>query len=258
MTTLRRFWIEFEPGKQLWWLSEGVGVTGFDVRDCLAMVAELSIDGPLPPVHRITVDISLAEPLPVRSGRIGVPVWRGVWYPPRNLATGPVHDIDRRGAPFDYPAPVTQPRRARVDRILGTNNPWWHEIPHIDHLLWPLVQMHYACRGRGMRQSAPVVRDRCVADPTYGDMMREALDFMIAWQPTPEEWFDPTETRFADRRDLDEYLGAFRDYVSGERTEPIYPPGSEPLSPEEAVRRAMRVLVIGPPEPLDPPTESAG
>ncbi len=53
---------------------------------------------------------------------------------------------------------------------------------------------------------------------------------MIAWHPTPDEWLDPTETRFADQQDLDEYLRAFRDYLFGDRPEPIYLPAGERLS----------------------------
>ncbi|MFD6162342.1 hypothetical protein ACFWF7_39235 [Nocardia sp. NPDC060256] len=112
MTTMRRFWIEFDPQESFdarFW--QGVGVTGFDVRDCLSMVADLFPDGLLPPVHRITVDISLAEPLPVNPHYLGVPVWRGVWYPPVNLKTGPTRAVDRRGAPSDYPVPVTASHR---------------------------------------------------------------------------------------------------------------------------------------------------
>ncbi|WP_109530210.1 MULTISPECIES: hypothetical protein [Nocardia] len=253
MATLRRFWIELDL-PALSWLGQGIGVTAFDVRDCLSMVAELFGDEPMPPVRRITVDISLAEPPSVSRRYLGVSVWRGVWYPPQNLETGPNRDIDRRGAPVDYPTPVTQ-RRVRASETLRTKNTWWDEIPHIGNLLWPLVQMHNAENARRMRYDAPHVRTHCVADPTYGYMLREALDFMIAWQPTPDEWFDPTGIRFADQRDLEEYLRAFRDYVSGDRPEPIYPPGSEPLSPEEAVRRAMRNLVINPPEPEDLSTD---
>ncbi|MEV0708564.1 hypothetical protein [Nocardia aurea] len=227
MSTPRRFWIEFELEKRPSWLWQGIGVTGFDVRDCLSMVAaELFGDEPMPPVRRITVDISLAEPPPAGRGYLGVPVWRGVWYPPRNLVSGPTHDIDRRGAPFDYPTPVTGLPRVRASEILRTKTTWWDEIPHINDLLWPLVRMHDAKSVHGMRHNALHVRDRCVSGPTYGDMIREALDFMISWQPTPDEWFDPTEIRFADQRDLEEYLRAFRDYLSGDRPEPIYPPGS--------------------------------
>ncbi|MFI5500869.1 hypothetical protein ACIA5E_17555 [Nocardia asteroides] len=44
---------------------------------------------------------------------------------------------------------------------------------------------------------------------------------LIAWQPTPEEWFDPTGVRFAEQRDLDEYLRAFRDFLFGSRPDPL-------------------------------------
>ncbi|MCC3313993.1 hypothetical protein [Nocardia africana] len=227
MTTVRRFWIEFDPQANVdarFW--RGVGVTGFDVRDCLSMVAALFSDGVLPPVLRITADISLAEPLPLNPRYLGVPVWRGVWYPPENLTTGPAHDIDRRGAPSDYPTPVTASRRrVRADGPLRKTFTWWDEIPHIDSLRWPLVDMHRAEHRTGMRQCASVVRDACAADPTLGRLVRDALDYMIAWRPTPDEWFDPTGIRFADQRELGEYLRAFRDYLLGDRTEPITPLG---------------------------------
>ncbi|MGC4990485.1 hypothetical protein [Nocardia salmonicida] len=254
MTTLRRFWIEFDAqeGSDSWFWQR-VGVSGFDVRDCLSMVADLDRDRPLPPVRRITVDISLAEPLPVSRRYLGVSVWRGVWYPPANLETGPTRSIDRRGAPRDYPTPVTPSPPKRASETLGSDATWWDEIPHIEDLLWPLVNMHRAEHGREMRSSAPALREVCAKDSTYGDLVREALDFVIAWHPTPDEWFDPTETRFADQRDLDEYLRAFRDYLFGTRPEPIYPPGSEPLSPEDAWLDAIGRLVITRPGPIDAP-----
>ncbi|MFQ6397797.1 hypothetical protein ACLMAJ_30710 [Nocardia sp. KC 131] len=92
MPMVRRFWIEFDRsrGSVLWWTGPYAGVTGFDEQDCLAMVADLLADGAeLPPVRRIIVDVSLAEELPVNPLALGVPVWRGVWYPPVNLRTGP-------------------------------------------------------------------------------------------------------------------------------------------------------------------------
>ncbi|WP_147471502.1 hypothetical protein [Nocardia stercoris] len=217
------------------------------------MVVDLFPDRVLPPVHRITADISLAEPLSGGRRYLGVPVWRGVWYPPVNLGTGPTRSIDRRGAPRDYPTPVTQSSPRRAGENMCTKATWWDEIPRIDGLRWPLVDMHRSVYGRGIRLSAPALRDFCAADPTYGDMVREALDFMIAWHPTPDEWFDPTETRFADQRDLEEYLRAFRDYLSGTRPEPIYPPGSEPLSPEDAWLEARGRLVFTRREPVDAP-----
>lgn len=206
MSTVRRFWIEFdmpEHGPFEVELCQGVGVTGFDERDCLSMVADL-VDGPLPPVRRITVDISLAEPLPVNPPGLGVPVWRGVWYPPRNLRTGPMwrpRGVDRAFNPSYYPAPVAEPRRrVRASDTLRARTRWWDEIPRIDNLLWPLVYMHYAELGDLMWRFAPVVRDDVVTNPVYEDMVREALDYMIARRPTPSEWADPTRAWFVDQR----------------------------------------------------------
>ncbi|MET9211308.1 MULTISPECIES: hypothetical protein [unclassified Nocardia] len=238
MTEPRRYWIEFDredgTDARLW---EGVGVTGFDVPDCLSMLADLVGDGPLPPVRRITVDISLAERPPVNRS-LGVPVWRGVWYPPVNLGIGPTRAIDRRNAPADYPVPVTGSGRA----TRATAPTWWDEIPHIESLRWPLVDMHSREYSRGIRERAAALRAACLSDPTTGKMLREALDFMIAWRPTPDDWFDPTGTEFAEQRDLDDYLRAFRDYLFGDRPEPIHPPGSEPLTPEAVNQLIARQL----------------
>ncbi len=231
MTTMRRFWIEFDPDENYdarFW--RGAGVTGVDARDCLSMVAAQFPGGVLPTVHRITVDISLAEPLPGNPRFLGVPAWRGVWYPPVNLGTGPTRDIDRRGAPADYPTPVTASRgRARAGKTSPERFTWWDEIPHIDGLHWALVGMHCAAHRDGMRQIASALRNACAADPTLGLLVRDALDYMIAWRPTPEEWFDPTGIRFADQEALGEYLRAFRDYLLGDRAEPISPPERETL-----------------------------
>ncbi|MFI7667266.1 hypothetical protein [Nocardia sp. NPDC049526] len=104
MPVVRRFWIEFDRdrGSVLWWIRPYAGVTGFDEQDCLAMVADLlPDDAELPPVRGITVDVSLAEELPVNPLALGVPVWRGVWYPPVNLRTGPnlTRRLSRNHAP---------------------------------------------------------------------------------------------------------------------------------------------------------------
>ncbi|MFI6369000.1 hypothetical protein ACIBG0_40530 [Nocardia sp. NPDC050630] len=68
-------------------------------------------------------------------------------------------------------------------------------------------------------------------DPTYAAMMREALDYVIARRPTPSEWYDPTDAWFDNQRELDEYLRAFRDYLFGNRSEPIPPPSNNRLPP---------------------------
>ncbi|WP_433526035.1 hypothetical protein ACQPZ2_14685 [Nocardia pseudovaccinii] len=109
---------------------------------------------------------------------------------------------------------------------------WWDEIPHINRLLWPLVYMHYADLGDQMWRFAPAERENVATNPVYGDMMRDALDYMIARRPTPSEWFDPTKSWFCDQRELDEYLRAFRDYLFGDRLEPISPPGNNRFPPD--------------------------
>ncbi|MFJ1455085.1 hypothetical protein [Nocardia sp. N2S4-5] len=230
MPTVRRFWIEFDPdhGTVLWWTRPYAGVTGFDERDCLTMVADLLPSyEELPPVRRITADISLAEELPVNPLALGVPVWRGVWYPPVNLDIGPTWHP--RGAARAI-NPTYEPTTA--SELLRTNNKWWDEVPHLNRLLFPLVRLHSADWADEMRRLAPRERERVATNSAYRDMMREALDYMIARRPTPNEWFDPTRSRFLDQQEMDEYLAAFRDYLFGNRPEPIYPPARDRPTPD--------------------------
>ncbi|MCP2293574.1 hypothetical protein ACFYT3_35180 [Nocardia amikacinitolerans] len=230
MSTVRRFWIEFERdhGSVLWWGKPYAGVTGFDEQDCLAMVADLIPSyEELPPVRRITVDISLAQKLPANLSNIGVPVWRGVWYPSVNLRIGPTwhpRGVSRAINPSYEPTTASE--------LLRTKTKWWNEIPHINRLLFPLVIMHSAGLADEMRRIAPKERELVAANSVYGAMVREALDYMIARRPTPSEWFDPTQSRFSDQRELDEYLRAFRDYLFGNRPEPLYPPSRNRPTPD--------------------------
>lgn len=90
---VRRFWFEFDlpswdsrPDPALATLYAGVGVTGFDEADCLTMIRDLMPAARLPPVRSVTQDVSLADFRPGPVG-FGVPVWRGVWFPPLNLRT---------------------------------------------------------------------------------------------------------------------------------------------------------------------------
>lgn len=233
MPTVRRFWIEFDLGsRRLSWpqLSQGVGVTGFDERDCLSMVADLFPDDTeLPPVRHITVDISLAEKLPLNPSHLGVPVWRGIWYPPSNLWTGPMWRP--RGVGRNPAAPASSPERltdspaqpgagVRPDPLPE----WWDEIPHVDSLLWPVGKMPYTYLGDQMWRYASELRFAIIKEPSYGDMVREALDYVIARRPTPSDWFDPNTTTFLDQQQQDEYLRTFRDFLFGHHPDPIYPP----------------------------------
>lgn len=61
----------------------GIGVTGYDEADCLGLIEELLDGEPIPPVlSRIrNVDVDSLD----LGSRVGVPVWRGIWYPASNL-----------------------------------------------------------------------------------------------------------------------------------------------------------------------------
>jgi hypothetical protein len=69
-----------------------IGVTGLDLDDCLELVVQLFGPRPRTVVKRIVEQPDLTDfapgDFPLGWG-LGVTVWRGVWYPPENLA-GPV------------------------------------------------------------------------------------------------------------------------------------------------------------------------
>jgi hypothetical protein len=95
---LRRFWFEFEVSppdvvprsldgpdhwKSIQRLRNGVGVTGYDEADCLGLIqANVMGRDELPPIRRVVpdVDVSTLDEGHV-LGNLGVPVWRGIWYP---------------------------------------------------------------------------------------------------------------------------------------------------------------------------------
>jgi hypothetical protein len=98
-----RYWLEFDPsaimpeppepgsiqldgGSPLYLcLHRGIGVTGYDLKDCLALV-RAQVGLPLPPVTRIVRMPRIPDEY---RGLIGNPAWRGIWFPPANLS-GPV------------------------------------------------------------------------------------------------------------------------------------------------------------------------
>lgn len=63
-------------------LGRGVGVTGYDEADCLALVAAKLEGEPLPPVISLITDVDVDS---LGLEHAGVPVWRGVWFPCLNL-----------------------------------------------------------------------------------------------------------------------------------------------------------------------------
>ena len=64
---------------------EGCGVSGYDEADCLRLLGEEFFTGrPLPPIVRSVANVDVST-LPDRvRAKAGVPVYRGVWFPPLN------------------------------------------------------------------------------------------------------------------------------------------------------------------------------
>jgi hypothetical protein len=85
---LHRYWIEFDltcgeaRNRGIW--HGNCGVTAWTFDDALRIVSDrLYAGGSLPEITRVIedIDISTLEPNHVRPN-IGVPVWRGIWWPP--------------------------------------------------------------------------------------------------------------------------------------------------------------------------------
>ena len=64
-------------------LSRGIGVTGYDEADCIALIRDLLDGEDLPPILRVERDVNV-DALDI-AGEAGVAVWRGVWFPRLNL-----------------------------------------------------------------------------------------------------------------------------------------------------------------------------
>jgi hypothetical protein len=67
---------------------QGVGVTGYNEADCLALVGELIAPDALPVLLSATRSIDVSS-LDIEPPLVGVTAWRGVWYPAVNR-DGPV------------------------------------------------------------------------------------------------------------------------------------------------------------------------
>lgn len=89
---LTRYWIEFARPLQrhgIRWLPSAVGVTAYSLDDALEIVCQYLYEympmphegESLPPVSTITegIDVSTIER---KHFGLGVPIWRGIWYPP--------------------------------------------------------------------------------------------------------------------------------------------------------------------------------
>lgn len=90
MNLLRRYWFEFEICEDDVFrypsyagLGRGCGVTAYDQNDALLLLREhLFREDPLPQIRKVIedVDVSALDGSHVLPN-IGVPTWRGVWYP---------------------------------------------------------------------------------------------------------------------------------------------------------------------------------
>lgn len=65
----------------------GVGVTGYDAADCLELISALLRPEPVPPVMSAIRDVDV-DALGLDHRFVGIPVWRGVWFPNQN-GSGP-------------------------------------------------------------------------------------------------------------------------------------------------------------------------
>jgi hypothetical protein len=96
-SNLTRLWVEFDVqawlglrGEAFGWagdraILEGCGVSGYDEEDCLRLLSVEVFGGrALPPVRRSVHDVDVSA-LPDRiRAQIGVPIYRGVWFPALN------------------------------------------------------------------------------------------------------------------------------------------------------------------------------
>jgi hypothetical protein len=101
MVGVKRYWLYFDTIELYpFGLPPVIGVTGRSVHDCLAIAAHW-YGQPLPPLVKAVEqpDLSDGWAVGVPGGwSRGVPVWRGVWYPPNNLA-GPEPEEFQRADP---------------------------------------------------------------------------------------------------------------------------------------------------------------
>jgi len=92
---LKRYWFEFDfsnpcLSRYRYLPACGCGITAFDYEDALKIMRRFILrDNNMPAFSRIVenIDISTIEDMNVRPN-LGVPVWRGVWYPAYNLWWG--------------------------------------------------------------------------------------------------------------------------------------------------------------------------
>ncbi|GAA4244354.1 hypothetical protein GCM10022255_007100 [Dactylosporangium darangshiense] len=99
---MHRYWLYFDISAsypRAW--PPVAGVTGHDVDDCVEILRH-RYGMHVPPVTKVVEDPDLTDfqpgALPGGWTTLGVPVWRGVWYPPENI-TGPEPPERQRSHP---------------------------------------------------------------------------------------------------------------------------------------------------------------
>lgn len=63
--------------------ARGLGVTGHDIEDCLAMVEAVLAPELMPPVASVIAGVDV-QSLCLADGEVGTTVWRGIWFPALN------------------------------------------------------------------------------------------------------------------------------------------------------------------------------
>jgi hypothetical protein len=64
-----------------------IGVTGYDLADALSILKRFHWVDDLPPIAELIPDPDVGALVDAGAlGPVGVPVWRGIWHPPWNLA----------------------------------------------------------------------------------------------------------------------------------------------------------------------------
>jgi hypothetical protein len=84
---VRRYWLRFMGDLVQHGMPREVGVTGWDLADCMRLVRYAFGPEVPPPVAVVEQpDLSDDHSREVIGGwTVGVPVWRGMWFPPHNL-----------------------------------------------------------------------------------------------------------------------------------------------------------------------------
>jgi hypothetical protein len=81
---LRRFWFEFElSGGDPWALTQGCGVTAWNLEDARELIRQRIFSGKDLPGTRTVIediDVSTLDPNHVQPN-INPPIWRGIWFP---------------------------------------------------------------------------------------------------------------------------------------------------------------------------------